>query len=143
MKAAVDLNNRASKSFMDLREYFIGVQDPERGKLLSRRLGDMLWRAKMYEFLLGEEIVQLASDYGMVCIRAFLRSREFRDLPAFVEGDVWAHEASYKQLASALRRSVHLDALDHLHVPGASKSLDRRRVSRAIVPPWRAAHLAR
>lgn len=117
IKAAVDLNNRASKSFMDLRAYFIGAQEPTRAGQLGSRLDDMLWRAKSYEFLLGEDIVRLTSDYRMICIRAFLREREFRDLPAFVEGDVWAHEASYKELANALRRVVHLDSLDALVLP--------------------------
>jgi hypothetical protein len=117
IKAALDLNNRASKSFMDIRAHFIGAQDPGRARQLSSRLDDMLWRAKSYEFLLGEDIVRLTSDYRMICVRAFLKEREFRDLPALLEGDVWAHEASYKELANALRRVVHLDSLDHLLLP--------------------------
>jgi hypothetical protein len=121
MRAALDLNDRASKSFMDLRDYYIGAQDRKRAALLSSRLDDMFWRSKMYEFLLGEDIVRLASDYRMICIRAFLREREFRDLPALVEGDGWAHEASYKELATALRRAVHLDALDYLPVDGTTQ----------------------
>jgi hypothetical protein len=69
---------------------------------------------KCNEFLLGADIVQLASDYRMVCIRAFLREREFRDLPAVGDGDEWAHEASYRGLSNALRRVVHLEDLDNL-----------------------------
>jgi hypothetical protein len=62
----------------------------------------------------------------MICIRAFLREREFRDVPAILEGDIWAHEASYKELANAMRRVVHLNTLDGLLLPpnnDAQKSL--------------------
>jgi hypothetical protein len=58
---------------------------------------------------LGGNIVQLASDYRLVCIRAFLKAREHRDVDPFLEGDEWAHEASFKVLATALRTAVHLD----------------------------------
>ena len=112
MKAALDLNNIASETFMDLRDWYIRDQDRERATQLGRRLDDLLWRAKSYEFLLGGNIVQLASDYRMVCIRAFLNEREFRNLPAFPQGDEWAHEASFKALADALRGAVHLETAE-------------------------------
>jgi uncharacterized protein YcbK (DUF882 family) len=112
MKAALELNTIASETFMELRDWFIRDQDRERGGQIGRRLDDLLWRAKSYEFLLGGNIVQLASDYRMVCIRAFLNEREFRNLPAFPQGDDWAHEASFKALAEALRIAVHLDTAE-------------------------------
>jgi hypothetical protein len=112
MKAALDLNTIASETFMDLRDWFIRDQDPERGGQIGRRLDDLLWRAKSYEFLLGGNIVQLASDYRMVCINAFLTPREFRNLPAFPQGDEWAHEVTFKALADALRTAVHLDTAE-------------------------------
>jgi uncharacterized protein YcbK (DUF882 family) len=112
MKAALDLNTIASETFMDLRDWFIRDQDRERGAQIGRRLDDLLWRAKSYEFLLGGDIVQLASDYRMVCINAFLNPREYRNVPAFPQGDEWAHEAPFKLLADALRTAVHLDSAE-------------------------------
>src|SRR2546423_12901508 len=53
MKAALDLNTIASKTFMNLRDWYIRDQDRERGGQIGRRLDDLLWRAKSYEFLLG------------------------------------------------------------------------------------------
>jgi hypothetical protein len=112
MKAALDLNTIASETFMDLRDWYIRDQDAERGGQIGHRLDDLLWRAKSYEFLLGGNIVQLASDYRMVCINAFLTPREFRNVPAFPRGDEWAHEATFKLLADALRTAVHLDSAE-------------------------------
>lgn|ERR1700686_3912379 len=116
MKAALDLNNIASQTFMDLRAWYLGAQDRDQAVQIGGRLDELLWRAKSYEFLLGGNIVQLASDYRMVCIFAFLNEREFRNLPAFPEGDTWAHEASFKELADALRSAVHLDLANELLV---------------------------
>src|SRR5437879_5413465 len=109
MKAALDLNNIASETFMDLRPWFLGAQDRDEAARIGGRLDQLLWRAKSYEFLLGGDIVQLASDYRMVCINAFLNPREFRNVPAFPQGDEWAHEVTFKALADALRTAVHLD----------------------------------
>ena len=114
MKAALDLNHIASETFMNLRPWYLGAQDREEAVQIGGRLDELLWRAKSYEFLLGGNIVQLASDYRMVCIRAFLREREHRNLPAFPEGDTWAHEASFKELADALRGAVRLDVANDL-----------------------------
>ncbi len=109
MKAALDLNTIASETFMDLRSWFLGAQDRDEAARIGGRLDELLWHAKSYEFLLGGNIVQLASDYRMVCSRAFLRPREHRDIDPFVEGDEWAHEATFKTLTEALRTAVHLD----------------------------------
>lgn len=117
MKAVLDLNARASKSFMDIRAYYIGAQDRQQAVNIGSQLDELLWQAKSYEFLLGETIAKYTSDYRMICIRAFLREREYRDLPAFVEGEIWAHEASYKELANALRCAVHLDSADNMFLP--------------------------
>lgn len=125
IQAALDLNNRASKAFMDLRAYYVGAQDPQRAVTLGKRLDYMFWKAKSYEFLLGEEILRLVSEYRMICINAFLRDKENRDLPAILDGDVWAHEASYKELATALRRVVHLNSLDELLVQPATAASER------------------
>jgi len=112
MNAALDLNNLASQTFMDLRAWYLGAQDPNQGVEIGRKLDDLLWRAKSYEFLLGGNVVQLASDYRIVCINAFLTPREFRNVPAFPRGDEWAHEATFKLLADALRTAVHLDSAE-------------------------------
>jgi|ERR1041385_285246 hypothetical protein len=117
MRAALDLNNIASQTFMDLRAWYLGAQDREQGGRIGRQLDDLLWHAKSYEFLLGGNIVNLASRYRLVCIRAFLTEREFRDLPAFPEKDTWAHEATFKALADGLRATVHLDAAKDLLLP--------------------------
>jgi hypothetical protein len=110
MKAALDLNNLASQTFMDLRAWYLGAQDADQGVEIGRKLDDLLWRAESYEFLLGGNVAQLASNYRLVCIRAFLTPREFRDLPAFPEGDTWVHEKTFKELADGLRHTVSLDA---------------------------------
>jgi hypothetical protein len=117
VRAALDIMNRAGTLFMDVRAHYIGAQDPEQASKLGSGLDDMLWQAKSYEFILGEEIIGLVSEFRMICIRAFLREREFRDVPAILEGDIWAHEASYKELANAMRRVVHLNTLDGLLLP--------------------------
>jgi hypothetical protein len=82
MKAALDLNEIASETFMDLRPWFLGAQNRDEATRIGGRLDQLLWRAKSYEFVLGGNIVQLASDYRLVCIRAFLRADEHRDLRA-------------------------------------------------------------
>jgi hypothetical protein len=114
VKAAIDLHHRAAKLFMDLPQYFVGAQDKERAVQLERMAIDMWWQAKSYEVLLGEDVVRLTNNYRMICVRAFLLDREFRDLPAIGAGDIWAHEGSFKELAMALRRALHLDMLDAL-----------------------------
>src|SRR6185369_8038669 len=114
VKAAIELHHRAAKLFMDLPQWYVGAQDRERAAELERMAVDMWWQAKSYEILLGEHIVKLTNDYRMICIRAFLLGREFNDLPAIGAGDIWAHEASFKELAMALRRALHLDMLDAL-----------------------------
>jgi hypothetical protein len=116
VKAALDLHNLAAKLFMDIPAHFVGAQDRQRAMELELDAGVMLWRAKSYEFLLGEEVVRLTREYRMICIMVFLREREFRsrDIPPVSEGDIWAHEASYKELSNALRRALSLDTLDGL-----------------------------
>jgi hypothetical protein len=116
VKAALDLHNLAAKLFMDIPAYFVGAQDRQRAMELEADAGVMLWRAKSYEFLLGEEAVRLTREYRMICIMVFLREREFRsrDVPPVGEGDIWAHEASYKELSNSLRRALNLDTLDGL-----------------------------
>jgi hypothetical protein len=114
VRAALDIMNRAGILFMDVRAHYMGAQDREQASKLGSELDDMLWKAKSYEFILGEELIRLVSEFRMICIRAFLREKEFRDVPAILEGDIWAHEASYKELANAMRRVVHLNTLDDL-----------------------------
>ena len=112
MNAALDLNEIASETFMDLRPWFLGAQNRDEATRIGGRLDQLLWRAKSYEFVLGGNIVQLASDYRLVCIRAFLRADEHRDLEPFLEGDECVREASFKLLADALRTAVHLDVVE-------------------------------
>ena len=126
VKAALDLHSLAAKLFMDIPAYFVGAQDRQRAMELQADAGVMLWRAKSYEFLLGEEVVRLTREYRMICITVFLYEREFRprDVPPVSQGDVWAHEASYKELSNALRRTLNLDTLDGLLLT-FDKSADR------------------
>ncbi len=122
VRAALDLMNKAGTLFMDVRAHYLDAQDREQARKLGSALDDMLWQTKSYEFILGEEIERLIGEFRMICIRAFLREKEFRDLPAILEGDIWAHEASYKELANVLRRVVHLNTLDGLLLPPKSDS---------------------
>lgn len=117
VRAALDLMNKAGTLFMDVRAHYIGSQDRNQSAKLGSAFDDLLWQAKSYEFILGEEIVRLISEFRMICFRAFLRERESRDIPAVLEGDIWAHEASYKELADTLRQVVHLNTLDGLLLP--------------------------
>ncbi|HXQ74047.1 MAG TPA: hypothetical protein VN844_26325 [Pyrinomonadaceae bacterium] len=116
VKAALDLHNLAAKLFMDIPAYYVGAQERQRAMELEADAGVMLWRAKSYEFLLGEEVVRLTREYRMICITVFLMEREFRsrEVPPVSHGDIWAHEASYKELSNALRKILHLDTLDGL-----------------------------
>jgi hypothetical protein len=122
VKAATNLMGRAGTLFMDVRAYYLGAQDKEQAAKLGSEVDDLLWLAKSYEFLLGSEVIMMVSEFRLICIMAFLRQRERgrdkEDLyPAILDGDVWAHEASYKQLSEALRAIVHLDTLGALLVP--------------------------
>ena len=128
VKAAIDLHSLAAKLFMDIPAHFVGAQDQQRAMELQSDAGVMLWRAKSYEFLLGEEIVRLTREYRMICITVFLREREFRaDVPPVSQGDIWAHEASYKELSNAMRRALNLDTLDGLLLT-FHESADKRKV---------------
>jgi hypothetical protein len=114
VKAAVDIMGKAGVLFMDIRAHYIGAQDREEAGKLGRALDDLFWQAKSYEFLLGEEITNYVNAFRMICFQAFLNPQEFRTAKAFLEGDVWAHEASYKLLTNAMRQAVHFDTLDVL-----------------------------
>jgi hypothetical protein len=63
VRAALDIMNRAGTLFMDVRAHYIGAQDREQASKLVSGLGDMLWQAKSYEFILGEEIIGLVSEF--------------------------------------------------------------------------------
>jgi len=116
VKAAIDLHSLAAKLFMDIPAYYVGAQDRQRAAELEADAGVMLWRAKSYEFMLGEEVVRLTREYRMICVMVFLVEREARsrDVPPVGHGDVWAHEESFKALAIALRQTLYLDTLDRL-----------------------------
>jgi hypothetical protein len=132
VKAALDLHSLAAKLFMEIPAHFVGAQNQQRALELQSDAGVMLWRAKSYEFLLGEEIVKLTREYRMICITVFLYEREFRppDVPPVSQGDIWADEASYKELSNALRRALNLDTLDGLLMT-FDDSADKRNLPRS------------
>lgn len=111
LKAVTSIMNKAGAVFMDLRAYYVGSQDSKEATRLQEDLKTLFWLAQANEFLLGEDVVKLVGEFRIACINGFLVERE-RSISPILPGDVWVHEASFKQLTEAARNLVYLNKLD-------------------------------
>ncbi len=134
VKAATSLMDKAGKLFIELRAYYAGAQDKEQAVILGTELKELLLQAQAYEFLLGEEIIKLISEFRIVCTSAFLQQEKEYRTPAFLleEGGIWAHEPSYKQLTAAVRRILHLGTLEILLASPPAPELKKSPESKVV-----------